>query len=452
MKVDRQKASPRPASKVRGRSGEAVVNSLSTVLTLVRTGIASTRQEIERESELGRAVVADRLATLTGLDLVDESELGAASGGRAPRLVRFNADIGRVLVATLDQTALGVGIADLDGHLLMEHHEAIDLASDPSPILNRLIALFEWVLEKHQNRKPVWGVGLSVPGPVAMVEGADFLCRTPEFMPGWEGFPFVERLLVHFNAPVWMRSSVETMTMGELKAGGGVGQQTMLFIKVGTRIGAGIAVNGTVYRGAQGAAGLIGQIPVATVAGSPTLEAAAGSTAIAAAATTAALSGQSPYLADTLDRLGEITAIDVGQAAQMGDSIATELLSKSGRLIGETVAALTNMINPALIVLGGSAAQTSDTILAAVREAVYRNSHPLVTRDLRILRSQMGSSAGLVGAAAVVTEQIFSTATLRGWITQGSVLDHPGFQDALDAANQRLAAVPTRPQPPAPTA
>jgi hypothetical protein len=71
----------------------------------------------ERRSELGRAVVADRLAMLTDLGLVDDSELGTATGGRAPRLVRFSARRAGVLVATLDQTAIGVGLADLAGNL-----------------------------------------------------------------------------------------------------------------------------------------------------------------------------------------------------------------------------------------------------------------------------------------------------------------------------------------------
>src|SRR5690606_37155113 len=85
-----------PRRKGRPRVTETAGPSLVEMLNVVRTEHATTRQEIERQSELGRPVVADRLGTLSELGLVDESELATASGGRAPRLVRFAADRGRI--------------------------------------------------------------------------------------------------------------------------------------------------------------------------------------------------------------------------------------------------------------------------------------------------------------------------------------------------------------------
>ena len=106
-------------------------------------------------------------------------------------------------------------------------------------------------------------------------------------------------------------------------------------------------------------------------------------------------------------------------------------------------------LNPDLIVLSGSLVQTNDILLAAVREAVYGASHPLVTRDLRIIRSQMGSSAGLVGAARVGSESLFAPAFLKEWVMQGSPLGHPAFADYIG----RLAHIPQTPPaaPPPPS-
>jgi hypothetical protein len=100
-------------SRGRPRNAEIAGPSLVDLLNLVRSGAATTRQELERTSTLGRAIVADRLAMLGDLGLIDESELGAATGGRAPRLVRFAARRATILVATLDQADIGVGVADL---------------------------------------------------------------------------------------------------------------------------------------------------------------------------------------------------------------------------------------------------------------------------------------------------------------------------------------------------
>ncbi|MCX7645807.1 MAG: ROK family protein [Rhodobacteraceae bacterium] len=422
----------------RPRACETASASLVTILNLVRTGQATTRQEIERTGEFGRAVVADRLALLTELGLVDESELGAATGGRAPRLVRFAADNGRVLVATMDQTALGVGIADLSGRLLMEHHEPADLTEPAAAILDRMTSLFDWILSRQSGPGTApWAVSLSVPAPVAEV-GRTFLFETPSILPGWEGALFVETLVRRYGVPVWMRSSVETMTMGELHAGAGIGCTAMLFVKVGKRIGAGLVCDGRLWRGALGAAGLIGQLPVQAGERTGTLDALAGSEMIARQGQVAAEMGRSTLLADLQRRHGSLTAVEVSHAAQMGDQVSIEILSQSGRLIGHVVATLANAFNPEIIVLSGSVAQSNDILLAAVREAVYGASHPLVTRDLRIVRSQMSSSAGLVGAAMVAVEGLFAPPMLKAWILQGHPTAHPAFA----ALRERLDGLP----------
>ena len=149
-----------------------------------------------------------------------------------------------------------------------------------------------------------------MPGVVQSTSEGSFLSATPPVLPAWEGFPLVETLTRSFAAPVWMRSGIETMTMGELYAGAGIGRHTMLFVKIDRRIGVGIVCDGQLYRGAQGAAGLIGSLPVSYGTRSGSLDALAGSEMIQREGHAAAAEGRSPLLADILRRTGEITAID----------------------------------------------------------------------------------------------------------------------------------------------
>lgn len=251
-----------------------------------------------------------------------------------------------------------------------------------------------------------------------------------------------------FDAPVWLRSSVETMTMGEFHAGAGAGRETMLFVKVGKRIGAGLVNNRSLFRGAQGAVGLIGSVPVTLGDRHGTLESMAGADAIARQGRIAAETGESAILADHVRRGGDITAVDVAHAAHMGDAAAIDILSQSGRQIGQVVATLANMLNPELIVLSGSIAQSNDILLAAAREAIYGASHPLVSRDLQIIRSQMGSSSGLVGAAIVAAEGIFSPPVLRDWIMAGRPQAHPQFQALKSKIEAQSSAIADVVKPP----
>ena len=126
-----------------------------------------------------------------------------------------------------------------------------------------------------------------------------------------------------------------------------------------------------------------------------------GADAVVRQALQAASNGQSPQLAELMQTNGELTVMDVGTAALMGDTYSAELLSKCGRLIGNALASLTNSLNPSLIVVGGTLAQCSDILLASIREAIYRRSHPLVSRDLAYREIADGCVVGSCRTGAI---------------------------------------------------
>ena len=100
--------------------------------------------------------------------------------------------------------------------------------------------------------------------------------------------------------------------------------------------------------------------------------------------------------------------------------------------------------------LAGALAHSGEIVLAAVREAIYRRSHPLVTRDLRIVRSELGGSAELVGAAGLAVEEIFAVPRLRDWITIGTPRRQPSFEAFLaEARARKRKSAPPSAQPPA---
>lgn len=457
LKADSHRSAKRPAAaptSPRPRRVDAESHSLAAILDAIRSAHTRSRHELERLSGLGRAVVADRLQSLSRLGLVREDELGHPAGGRAPRLARFRAEAGLLLVSVLDAATISVGVADLSGKLLIEHHEAADLTAGPVATLKRLGTLFDWLLEQHRKEREVWGIGIALPGPVETEAGEHFAFPPVHVLPSWNDFPFAEHLVLRYRAPVVLRGSVQMRTFGEARTGSGVGASDMLFMDLGREISAGVIADGALYRGAQGAAGMIGH--VATVDDSKLvcrcgnigcLDAAVGAEAIVREAVSAAGDGRSRYLADVLSSAAEITVADVGVAAQRGDAFSAELLSRCGRQIGTALAAAVNILNPSLIVLGGEIAETGDILLAAIREAIYRRAHPLVTRDLRIVRSQMRNSAGLVGSALTLVDQFFSPDFVEGWVASGTALRHPEVEAHIAFAETTVNGGKQQPPP-----
>ncbi len=424
------------------RAGDQL-DTLVPVFEAIRSGDACTRPDLGRLLGLGRTVVTQRVTQLRDAGLVEEGALGPSTGGRPSRELRFRADAGHLLVAEVGATRVSAAVTDLAGTLLDHREVAGDITRGPEFGLDRVTSLFTAALaDRPAGAPPVWGIGVGIPGPVEFATGRPV---APPIMPGWDGHPIRDHLAAAFDAPVWVDNEVNLMALGELRAGAARGERDMIFLKVGTGIGAGLVSGGRLHRGAQGCAGDVGHIAVVDdeavvcrCGNVGCLEALAGGAALARDALAAATSGRSPFLARLLEsRLlevqrpasgtteGRLDARDVAAGAQHGDPVCVELLTRSGRLVGRMLATLVNFYNPSLVAVGGGVARSGDMLLAAVRQVVYGRSLPLATRSLRIVASPMGSRASLVGAASMVVDELFSRPLLAEWMDRGSPVGWP---------------------------
>ena len=406
-------------------NGKQCPPGLVEVLDYVRRHGSCTRAELVAATGLSRALVGQRLDALVGYGLVAEQGVGPSTGGRAPRRVGFRADAGHLLVADLGATSVDVAVADLAGGILVQRAEAADIADGPEVVLSRVEALFDAVLAVTDAPGPLLGVGVGVPGPVEFDSGRPI---SPPIMPGWNGYD-VRARLARYGAPVWIDNDVNVMALGELTAGIGRGRESFLFVKIGTGIGAGIVLRGEIHRGAQGCAGDIGhvQVPVrdrddvvCRCGNVNCLEALAGGAALARDAEAAARDGRSPFLQGVLETAGSVDAGDVTRGAAHGDPTSVELLAGAGRFVGQVVATMVNVFNPSLVVIGGGVAGAGDSLLATIRQTVYRRSLPLATRNLAVHRSDLGERAGVVGAATMVATELCAPAFLPRWLDTGA--------------------------------
>jgi glucokinase-like ROK family protein len=396
---------------------------LAAILDAVRADGATTRSRLMRATGLSRAVVSQRVTELLAHGLIDVGELGRSTGGRAPRLIRFRADAGRLLVADLGATSVRVAVTDLAGSVLADVEEACDVADGPRRVLDRVDRLFGRCLDESEDRPAgLLGIGIGAPGPVEF-QSAELVA--PPIMPGWDRYPFRERF-AHWGVPVWVDNDVNVIALGELRAGAARGYQDVVVTKLGTGIGAGIVVRGRLHRGAQGCAGDIGHVQVREGRGVvcrcgnvDCLEAYAGGAALARDAETAAREGRSMLLAERLAERGRLEARDVADAAERGDSVGNELLVDAGRQVGEVLASVVSFVNPSLLVVGGGVSRAGDLVLASIREAVYRRSLPVATRDLVVMRSELERMSGVIGAATMVADELLSARGLARWIARG---------------------------------
>jgi predicted NBD/HSP70 family sugar kinase len=387
-------ASPEPAL-AQGGAG--------VLFQLLRDGKARTRAELALTTGLARSTVASRIDALIASGLVGPAGEATSSGGRPPSRFAFNPAVRVVLAVDVGATHVIVAVTDLNGEVLAEQRLAQDVADGPEAVLDRVVSEGLLLLAKAGRAvDDVAGVGMGLPGPVEHATGRPV---KPPIMPGWDGFDVVAYVQRSLPVPVLVDNDVNIMALGERTAHWPE-HENFLFIKVATGVGSGIISSGMLQRGANGTAGDLGHVRVPR--GDEVLCRCGNYGCLEALAS-------GPALAAELDRQGVPAArgSDVLRLVAQGNLQAIQVLRQAGRDVGDVLATVVNLLNPSVIVIGGSLGQAGEHLMAGVREVVYRRSLPLATAHLRIALSMAGDRAAILGASQMVTQHVLSPAAVE---------------------------------------
>jgi glucokinase len=251
-----------------------------------------------------------------------------------------------------------------------------------------------------QHGVGVKAIGVSCGSPLDRVKG---IIQAPPNLSTWVDVPLRSLLEEAFDAPCQVENDANAGAVAEHRFGAGVGTEHMVFLTLGTGLGAGIIANGGLYLGAGGDAGEIGHVrlsPTGPVgyhkAGS--IEGWSSGGGIAQlAAQMLARAGRS----SRLHAVEIVTARDVGLAAQAGDAVARSILRRSGERLGQTLAMLMDVLNPQRIVLGGLAWRMGEPFMAPMRRVMEREALPQTLHACEVVPAALGEKIGDVAAMCV---------------------------------------------------
>ena len=382
---------------IRGSSNKAPATA-GEVFALIRDGIVTTRTELRAVTGLSRTAVSVRVSALTARGLVTEGQDGTSTGGRPPTVLRFDADAGVVLAVAIGRSRTQLAIANLSGEIRAHTDVDIDGGVGPDDLMPDLLKRLEVLLaDSGYQSSAVLGVGVSMPGTVDRARGCSL---DSPVMSGWDGIelaPYFGKLTA---APVVVDNDANVMALAQ-RHGDYRDVDDLLLLKLSTGLGAGIIAGGVLQRGAVGAAGEFGHNKVVAAQGLPCrcgdtgcLEAIAGGWTLARA------------LQEQGHAVGHIR--DVVDLANRGEPEARRLIRECGRHIGEAIAAAVNLLNPAVLVVGGDMARAYDILVAGLREALYGNATALATRALQVVPTSAAERSAAQGSAMLVLDRILS--------------------------------------------
>lgn len=380
--------------------------SAGGLLQLIRDGRASTRADLQRVTGLSRSTVGQRLDLLNRAGWIRHT-IGASTGGRPSGRIVFDPAHATVLAVDLETRHARAAVLDLGGTILAEHTGPMEIADGPDEVLDRLVGWFPDLLAAAGvSAARICGIGVSVPGPVDFATGR---VVEPPIMPGWDQYPIRERLQETYArriggsmedgpVPVFVDNDANLMALAEQRANH-ADCDSFVLVKASTGIGAGVVIGDAVYRGIDGGAGDIGHIRLHDRPDAQCMCGAHG--CLAAVASGGALARE-------LGGLGLDTASgrDVRRLLAEGHPEAVRLAREAGRRTGEVLVTVVTLLNPGVLMLAGELSGVP--YLTGVRELIYQRAMPRTTAHLQIVTSRLGDHAGLIGAATMVVQFLYS--------------------------------------------
>jgi predicted NBD/HSP70 family sugar kinase len=370
-----------------------------------------SRADIARSLGLSRSTVSEIAASLLETGLVREGRDGPSSGGRRPVLLQFRDDAASILGIDMGASHVSVAVTDLRGRVEGWATRPHPVRTDPGGTRLLMVDLCEKVLEKVPGgRDKLMGIGIAVPSPV---DPRRPFSMPDAVMPAWRGRTGFEELANRYKVPVFVDNDANLGALAEHWWGGARGMEDFTYIKLATGVGSGLMIRGEIYRGATSVAGEVGHVSI-DPKGTPCICGNRGclSTFISSSALLTRASRLLPeYPESELAGIAlNLTALE--DAALADDPLALLIFEEAARHLGDAVAGILNLLNPAAVILGGSITRIGDRLVRPLRERVLRRTlvQSLAASEIRV--TELGEQAFAVGAATYVLDEALKRPSL----------------------------------------
>ena len=315
-----------------------------------------------------------------------------------------------VLTADLGGTKMVIALVSPDGKIVDRHRQPTLAKDGPETVIQRLYSSIDLLLDKN-NILPRQLDAMSL-GIAGIIDTRNGIVDKAPNLPGWENLKLKDKIYDRYDVPVYILNESDAAALGEHRYGAGKGLKNIALITLGTGIGGGLVLDGKLFLGSSGSAFEIGHMvikdngPECGCGKNGCLETLASGTAIGREARRRITEGETSMLLDMVKgSIENITAEKVHEAAKQGDPFSLRILAGASHYLGLGIINLVSIINPEMIMVGGSVAQIGNLLLDPVRRMVKDKTFPLMVKNLKIVRARLGEDAGLVGAAAYALDQ-----------------------------------------------
>jgi predicted NBD/HSP70 family sugar kinase len=388
---------------------KSYLNKIKIIKNLYQKG-ANTASEICNEVGISLPTVNSLLSDLMENGEVIKHGRAESQGGRKPDLYRLAEDAFYVLSVDLSKFNLNLGLYSCTQQLTFpKESKKINLNNEQETFELICNYIEDYLQRSEIEPTKVIAIGISMPGLLDSLGGVNYTYLR------FGKKTLLENLEARFNKKIFLENDARAMTLAEFKYGTEHNYKNVLGLFIGWGIGLGIIIDGKIYQGASGFAGEFSHSPIfesrditCSCGKKGCLEAVASGTAIVKKAEQAILLDKDGILARMVrDHEGELEPGLVVEAALSGDQRAITILSEAGLDLGRGISMLIQLLNPELIIIGGSVAEANQYLITPIQQALNIYSMAKSREKTKLSLYQLGKDVGLLGGVAVVNEKLF---------------------------------------------
>lgn len=385
------------------------INTVS-ILKVIREKGPISRADISKKIGLNPATVSSNVSDLLGKKIIKEVGSGESSGGRKPILLELNSSEIYVIGVDMGIKKVTTGLIDIDGKVINK----VTLSFDQERNQNKVIKIMKDCIYKvvqsfNDSFDKVIGIGMGIHGLVDSKKGVSIYA--PAF--NWHNLNLKEIFVEEFNVPVIIDNDCRVMALGEKWFGKAKEADDFVLLNIGTGIGAGIYLNGKLYRGNNFGAGEIGHVNITNrrikckCGKYGCFEAIASGRGIVERFIKKINEGKATSILNKMN-ISDITSEKIYQEALEGDKLSIEILNETGNYIGNGLSMIINIINPEMILIAGGVSKAGKFIFEEIQKSVSFKSINNNLKNLYIGDTYLHENAGIVGGATLIIKDIFT--------------------------------------------
>jgi predicted NBD/HSP70 family sugar kinase len=340
--------------------------------------------------------------------LIDEGKIDS-TGGRRANIYGLVSDAAYFIGVDVKRYAINIGLLDFKKHLVKTKQQIpYELQNNPESLNALITCIKEFVKELKLPKEKILSIGINLSGRVNTITGYSY-----SFF-HFQEEPLSEIIEKALGIRTFIENDSRSMAFGEFCSGIVTNEKNVLFVNLDYGTGLGILIDGKVYYGKSGFSGEFGHIPlfnneiICQCGKKGCLETEVSGVALIRLFKEKILNGSSSLAMKKGKKIDQIKLEDLVEAAQNEDMLVIELITEFSEKLGRALAVVINLLNPELIILGGTIAKTGDYLRLPTRSSLNKYSLSLVNSDTQFKLSKLGDNAGVLGGCLIARNKIFS--------------------------------------------